>query len=501
MFFCGTSLDNAKLYQASIDLSKQLRTFMELSTTLTADTTTDSILAEILENARGIISANRAALFLFDNDANSFTSLCSVGDDSIFGTTFAQITVSDRKTRIFSWADNVEHVPQLRVQSKVEQILSEHNTPIVAARSASKEFVVHTDESEEFSIDHGQMSLCCIPLMNSEQVVLGVMELACLWRIVTEDVRLLECFAVFATMSLERKALRELAQVGQSEFELNRWIEVSERKSTGSLPRRFVLPDEVVARLWTVNFDAPLWDGIGHIRVVFNVFHRYELMQTYNLTNEKLFRFIREIRDTYKKVPYHNWRHAVDVTQFVSFEIITAQLDFVLTKFELFAMFVSTVCHNANHDGFTNVYNVKAETPLGILYKNQSVMETHHCTIAIDVMSRDECNLFEALSADDNRKIWTLAISLILATDMARHFELLKTFNTLHDSQAFTMDNPDHRVLLMQLVLKCGDISNVAQPFDLAGKGAMSFVRSSSNRGTKVAAPNSSFFRLPHKFR
>jgi hypothetical protein len=34
------------------------------------------------------------------------------------------------------------------------------------------------------------------------------------------------------------------------------------------------------------------------------------------------------------------------------------------------------------------------ETPLGILSKNQSAMEVHHCTMAIAVMPGDECNLF-----------------------------------------------------------------------------------------------------------
>jgi hypothetical protein len=55
-----------------------------------------------------------------------------------------------------------------------------------------------------------------------------------------------------------------------------------------------------------------------------------------------------------------------------------------------FTMIISTVWH----DGIRNVYNVNMETPLGILYKNQSVMEAHHCTMAIAVMSGDECNLF-----------------------------------------------------------------------------------------------------------
>jgi hypothetical protein len=225
-----------------------------------------------------------------------------------------------------------------------------------------------------------------------------------------------------------------------------------------------------LAQLWTVNFDAPAWDGIGHIRVLFNIFYKFELMLTYKISNEKLFRFIREVRDTYKKVPYHNWRHAVDVSQFVCFEILRCQADFVLTKFELFAMVVSTICHDANHDGFTNTYNVKAETPLGILYKNQSVMETHHCTIAIGVISKDECNLFESLAGEDYRKMWTLVIALILATDMAKHFDLLKTFNAIHAARELDFRNPEHRLLVMELILKCGDISNVSRPFELANK-------------------------------
>jgi hypothetical protein len=93
-------------------------------------------------------------------------------------------------------------IPQGRVQSKIEQLFADE-TPETAAES---------QESDSTTIDRGQMSLCCIPLMNAEQAILGLMELACMWRIVTEDVRLLEGFAVFATMSLERKALCDLAE-------------------------------------------------------------------------------------------------------------------------------------------------------------------------------------------------------------------------------------------------------------------------------------------------
>ena len=60
-----------------------------------------------------------------------------------------------------------------------------------------------------------------------------------------------------------------------------------------------------------------------------------------------------------------------------------------MPKFDLLALLTSAVCHDANHDGFTNVYNVKAERPLGILFKNQSVMETHHCEMAIQILTKE----------------------------------------------------------------------------------------------------------------
>jgi hypothetical protein len=169
-------------------------------------------------------------------------------------------------------------------------------------------------------------------------------------------------------------------------------------------------------------------------------------------------------------VPYHNWRHACDVTQFVCYEVKLASMDDVLTKFELLAITVSSICHDANHDGFTNVFNVKAETPLGILFKNQSVMETHHCTVSIGIISKEPCNIFASLQGGDYKKMWTLIIQLILITDMAKHFEFLKNLNAELDKGPLDMENYDHRLALMQAMLKCGDISNVSRPFELADK-------------------------------
>jgi hypothetical protein len=154
----------------------------------------------------------------------------------------------------------------------------------------------------------------------------------------------------------------------------------------------------------------------------------------------------------------------------MSYEVLTAGLNNVLSKFDLFALIVAGICHDANHDGFTNIYNVQTQRPLGILFKNQSVMETHHCSVAIRVISDPERNIFEALSPVELKDLWGVIIALILGTDMAKHFTFLKEVNEVLNEGPLDLTSPAKRLYLMGLILKCGDISNVSRPFELADK-------------------------------
>ena len=90
---------------------------------------------------------------------------------------------------------------------------------------------------------------------------------------------------------------------------------------------------------------------------------------------------------------FNNWRKTEDVTQFVSYQLMLSVVDKVLMRYMLFSMLVEAVSHELNHDGFTNVYN---ETPLGIFFKNQSVMETHNCHIAINILAKEECKIYDS---------------------------------------------------------------------------------------------------------
>ena len=475
--FCGISLDNARLYYSSLELTKQLRGFVEMSSALNKTKTVNDIIEEILQNVKDFINANRVTLFMKDPESTTLTPFLNIGDEIKYGTQLSDLIVQSRKTRIFNQIEILDNTIQ-GISSTTSGNISSHSSvdfsTVLLSRVAT---ALDLEESKskpetndpQFAIPE---TICCFPLLTSDQCILGVLELSSRTRILPEDMKLLECFSVFASVSLEKSELQKIASHGKVEVEMNKYITDQERTLTNCIPMKLRIKDTdpQADTLFKINFDAPFWDGIGHFRVMWKIFSTFHILEDYKITNEKFFKFLTAISNTYNKVPYHNWRHAVDVTQFITYEIKLAELDTKLTKFELFGLLISSVCHDANHDGFSNVYNVKAETPLGILFKNQSVMETHHCSVTIGILSKEECNLLESLDSTEIKDIWNQIITLILATDMAKHYQILQEINDLLDQHPFEMDDPKQRFLVMELILKCADISNVSRPFELADK-------------------------------
>lgn len=440
--FCGISLENARLYRESLDMSQQLHSFFEISLSLSKSENIQLLLSDIMQNARKVVGAQRASLFLVDQAANVLKSFIADGGD----------------------------VPATLPLS----------TGIAAACAQSKEPYVVNDvyhdprfnRQVDSNTGFKTKSVVVVPVIGSEGVILGVAEMInkSSGSFSDADVKMLQSFATFTSVALENNRLKDIAELGTKEVELHKYIGESEVDNTTDVPILLQLTEEQKPKIAILNFFAMEWSDIDRIKILFNLYHGFGLPKEFHISNGKLFRFFYEIRSTYHNVPYHNWIHACDVSQYVSYETRTAGLDKIFTKFEILGLLTSAICHDAGHDGFNNIYNVKAETPLGILYKDQSVMETHHCNVAINILSKDEFNMFIDFSADELKKMWTLIIKLILATDMAHHFQLIKKTTEILDANEFSYDIDEHRLLTLQLILKVGDISNVSRPFTLADK-------------------------------
>lgn len=66
------------------------------------------------------------------------------------------------------------------------------------------------------------------------------------------------------------------------------------------------------------------------------------------------------VRKGYRDPPYHNWLHAFSVTHFAFLLLQNLKLveRNVLTSLEALALLVSSMCHDLDHRGTTNSFQV-----------------------------------------------------------------------------------------------------------------------------------------------
>jgi hypothetical protein len=233
-------------------------------------------------------------------------------------------------------------------------------------------------------------------------------------------------------------------------------------------PASMALTVDEIATVCSLNCFAPNFKGAGHFKELFFFFESFHLFELFGITAERFYRFLVAVSERYTSAHYHNWTHACDVTQCIFFMIKTSRLDVQYEPWELFIILTAAICHDINHRGLNNVFNMRAETPLGILYKDQSVLEIHHIHESIQIINRDNIQLFGSFDVPQSRSVWQLFIHLILVTDMAKHFDLLKRAEAALAAGTFSMENPEMRRLGLQLVMKVSDISNVCRPFNYA---------------------------------
>ncbi|OHT15206.1 3'5'-cyclic nucleotide phosphodiesterase family protein [Tritrichomonas foetus] len=440
--FCGISLENAKLYQESLELSHNLRSFFDTAFTMSkSKLSLQRVLAEILMNAKNSIHAEHATILLIDEAAGVFSSFFS----------------------------SLDHYPQtFPITTGIAGQCVKTRKGIISNDVYSNQFFYRGIDNFTNYKTH---SLVATPILSSDGAILGVTEITnkTSGSFTKKDMKTLQAFSTFASIAIENARLKNIVEFGDSEIEMKKYIGKSELSST-SIPTNLQLTDAQKLTVTSLNCFAVDFQGILHFKELFYFFNLFKLLETFEIPNESFFKFCFTISGTYNDVPYHNWTHACDVTQYVTYEIITAGLTNIFTANEIFGLMTAAICHDANHRGFNNIYNVKAQTPFGILFKDLSVMEMHHITVAIPIITRDDINLFHSLDSNETKNMWSLFISLILATDMAHHFELVKKGQGILDEGSFSFDIPENRLLGLQLVLKVADISNVSRPFDIANK-------------------------------
>ncbi|WIA12087.1 hypothetical protein OEZ85_012163 [Tetradesmus obliquus] len=200
------------------------------------------------------------------------------------------------------------------------------------------------------------------------------------------------------------------------------------------------------------------------VRMAYDVFMMSGVVQELELAESDLSLFLSAVAGHYHAhVPYHNFGHAVQVLHTVWMIMEHSSARCVLSAGEELVLLVAAICHDLDHDGFTNSYHVASHSELAQRYNDKSVQENHHCALTFQLL-RTSGNLLARFA---ERAEWEAArrllVEAILSTDMHGHFTLTQELQK--HGPAFAPELEADRTLLVKAILHAADISNPLRPW------------------------------------
>ncbi|XP_051913415.1 high affinity cGMP-specific 3',5'-cyclic phosphodiesterase 9A-like isoform X6 [Hippocampus zosterae] len=239
--------------------------------------------------------------------------------------------------------------------------------------------------------------------------------------------------------------------------------------------------EEVREHLKTPTFDNWQWEEPEMLVLLQVMFTDLDLLTVFHFEVDILQNFLFEVYCHYNNIPFHNFQHCFCVTQMMYGLIWLTDLRNKLDPMDLLIMLTSALCHDLDHPGYSNVYQINAQTKLALRYNDISPLENHHCAVAFGILAKEESNILKHVTTEQYKHIRAGMIKCILATDMARHNEILNNFKSIQS--VFDFRNRDHTEVLMKIMLKVSDISNEARPMAVAEPWLVCLLQEFFNQG------------------
>merc|ERR1712072_680570 len=244
---------------------------------------------------------------------------------------------------------------------------------------------------------------------------------------------------------------------------------------------------------WNLDIFRVSEESNGHpiLTVMHNIFKKdlelgdfssSTLLEDLNINKEKFFKYVQVIESQmHPENVYHNSVHVADVIHNMLWMLTEGEMAgrLGLSKFEIFAALFACLIHDFDHPGVSNDFLVRTSDKRAILYNNQSVNENWHIAQAFGLLHEGRIELAwdKSWNEDCLFKFRKLCISMVLATDMSRHFELLGKFRSRVGScsnalEAFNPMDPKDRESVLVMAIKASDIASQGKTWKLARKWA-----------------------------
>ncbi|CAF0857107.1 unnamed protein product [Didymodactylos carnosus] len=207
--------------------------------------------------------------------------------------------------------------------------------------------------------------------------------------------------------------------------------------------------------------------------ITYRIFQERSLFGIYAIEPHTLISYLLTLEDHYQLVPYHNKTHGADVCQSMHVLLNASALDGVFTELEIMSAIFASAVHDVDHPGVKNQFLMSTNSDLATMYNDESVLQNHQLAVAFKLLQANERNIFSNLTAKQMKTLHKLVTDMVLATDMSKHRQLLIDLKTMVESKkvtennVITLESYDDRILVLQNMIHCADLSNPTKPLDI----------------------------------
>ncbi|XP_069496347.1 cGMP-dependent 3',5'-cyclic phosphodiesterase isoform X1 [Ambystoma mexicanum] len=311
-------------------------------------------------------------------------------------------------------------------------------------------------------------NILCFPIKNESNEVIGVAELVNKINgpgFTKFDEDLATAFSIYCGISIAHSLLYKKVHEAQFRSHLANemmmyHMKVSEEESKKLLIYGIQPVSEIDPEFANFSYTPRSLPEDDTSMAILSMFKDMGFVNNYKLDRQTLGRFCLMVKKGYRDPPYHNWMHAFSVSHFCYLLYKNLELSKYLEDIEIFALFVSCMCHDLDHRGTNNSFQVASKSVLAALYSSEgSVMERHHFAQAIAILNSSGCNIFDQFSRKDYQRMLDLMREIILATDLAHHLRIFKDLQKMANV-GYDPKNKNHHSLLLCLLMTSCDLSD-----------------------------------------
>ncbi|XP_062580009.1 cGMP-specific 3',5'-cyclic phosphodiesterase-like isoform X2 [Saccostrea cucullata] len=495
LIFCGIGITNAQLFELSVQEYKRNQLLLNLARGVFQEQTSlERLIQKVMLDSQDMLKCERCTVYLTEDSTSKDPLLHE--DNNIP----AKTKPTSTKDVLFSMAFDLyaKDGGNIRIPSSAE--VAKSRNAEIARHVVLKGLPLNISEIEidklfgkgvEFE-DEGfkTKNMLCMPIFNNEKKIIGVTQLVNKLNGVPfneNDANIIEAFSIFTGLGIHNcqmyeNACRLMAKQSVALEVLSYHATAQQEETDKLVVSQF--PSGKDLGLYTFEFnDIPL-DELETAKCTITMFTEANLLSEFKIPLEVMCRWTLSVKKNYRPVTYHNWRHAFNVTQTMFTILYTGGMIKKFDSIEVLALLVGCLCHDLDHRGTNNAFQVKVASPLAMLYST-SVMEHHHFDHCIMILNSEGNNIFQSLSPTQYRTVIKMLEHAILSTDLALYFKKRGDFQKLVQEGETEYKEPYKKDLLKAMMMTACDVAAITKPWEIQEKVAQLVANEFFEQGDK----------------